>query len=345
MNRMLWLCGAVAFLAIGCGKTCPYPDPYPDGSSCIDTCGTDTTKSRAECKEICSSDECAAEPTKAAALPLSVGLTLYTVTATSAPATATACNAGQGPWFNSLCSCGVDYTDAGARCNTETETLLVRVPAIGCEAGSATLSYQVSTWQGATTVDLRRILRPVADPTMGVAGLCASTAMASWYRSGPEAWTLPGAKGDGTDRSVAAVTKSLASAGVRVETFDVLSLVGGCASGCVLGQFNDGPHVQVLAGSASLVYTCAGPAAVCSDGVIAGAETCDDGGTTAGDGCSALCAIEPGYTCNGAPSSCATTCGDGVKAGAEECDDGAANGTNAPCSASCTAQVCGCSPQ
>ena len=152
---------------------------------------------------------CSTESTAEAALPLSVGLTIYTVTAQNAPGTATACNdAGSGAW----CKCGTDYTDAAARCNTATETLLVRVPALGCEAGTATLSYQVSTWAGATTVDVRRILRPVTDPTMGVAGLCASTAQASWFRSGPEAWTTPGGKGDGSDRSAAQVTKALASA-------------------------------------------------------------------------------------------------------------------------------------
>jgi cysteine-rich repeat protein len=32
---------------------------------------------------------------------------------------------------------------------------------------------------------------------------------------------------------------------------------------------------------------------VCGDGVIEGTETCDDGGTDAGDGCSASCALEP----------------------------------------------------
>ncbi len=284
---------------------------------------------------------CAPEDTAEAALPLSVGLTVYTVTAQNAPATAAACNdAGSSAW----CKCGTDYTDAAARCNTATETLLVRVPPLGCEAGAATLSYQVSTWAGATTVDVRRILRPVTDPTMGAAGLCASTAMASWFRSGPDAWALPGGKGDGTDRSVASVTKVLAAAGARVETFDVLPLVGGCSGGCVLAQFNAGPHASILAGTASLVYTCAGPPAVCGDGAIAGSEACDDGNATAGDGCSALCVVEAGYTCSGAPSACATTCGDGVKAGAEQCDDGAQNGANAPCSPTCTAQVCGCSP-
>lgn len=42
----------------------------------------------------------------------------------------------------------------------------------------------------------------------------------------------------------------------------------------------------------------------CGDGVLGVAETCDDGGISDGDGCSAQCAIEPGYTCSGAPSSC-----------------------------------------
>jgi cysteine-rich repeat protein len=60
----------------------------------------------------------------------------------------------------------------------------------------------------------------------------------------------------------------------------------------------------------------------CGDSVIAGSETCDDGGTTPGDGCDAVCAIETGYQCSGEPSACSTTCGDGVIAGSEICDDG-----------------------
>ena len=40
------------------------------------------------------------------------------------------------------------------------------------------------------------------------------------------------------------------------------------------------------------------------DGVITGTETCDDGNTTPGDGCSASCAFETGWACQGQPSSC-----------------------------------------
>lgn len=43
----------------------------------------------------------------------------------------------------------------------------------------------------------------------------------------------------------------------------------------------------------------------CGDGrVVAGSEECDDGGTTDGDGCSALCIQESGWLCVGSPSTC-----------------------------------------
>jgi cysteine-rich repeat protein len=42
----------------------------------------------------------------------------------------------------------------------------------------------------------------------------------------------------------------------------------------------------------------------CGDGVTAGNETCDDGNTTNGDGCSSLCQLEAAYFCEGTPSSC-----------------------------------------
>ncbi|MEQ8273996.1 MAG: DUF4215 domain-containing protein [Deltaproteobacteria bacterium] len=44
--------------------------------------------------------------------------------------------------------------------------------------------------------------------------------------------------------------------------------------------------------------------ATCGDGVLDAGELCDDLNTTAGDGCSAACVVEPGYTCVGAPSVC-----------------------------------------
>ena len=44
----------------------------------------------------------------------------------------------------------------------------------------------------------------------------------------------------------------------------------------------------------------------CGDGILVGAEQCDDGNLTSADGCSALCAIEAGYSCTGQPSVCAS---------------------------------------
>lgn len=48
-------------------------------------------------------------------------------------------------------------------------------------------------------------------------------------------------------------------------------------------------------------------AQVCGDGVIEGAEACDDDNTSAGDGCDASCAVEAGYKCVNEPSRCYET--------------------------------------
>ena len=47
------------------------------------------------------------------------------------------------------------------------------------------------------------------------------------------------------------------------------------------------------------VYSCSDelPGQFCGNGVINAAETCDDGNTTNGDGCSDLCLVEDNYTC------------------------------------------------
>jgi cysteine-rich repeat protein len=79
-------------------------------------------------------------------------------------------------------------------------------------------------------------------------------------------------------------------------------------------------------------------ATVCGDGVVAGAEACDDANAVNGDGCSNTCGVEPGWTCGGMPSICETgACGDGIVAGVEGCDDGnTASGDG--CSSTCSVQ-------
>jgi len=86
-----------------------------------------------------------------------------------------------------------------------------------------------------------------------------------------------------------------------------------------------------VSGTISCAATCDGPdvsacvANACGDGVTAGDETCDDGGTDDGDGCDATCRVEAGWACDGidrATSECDDTCGDGVVDAFEACDDG-----------------------
>ncbi|CAI2381146.1 unnamed protein product [Moneuplotes crassus] len=62
--------------------------------------------------------------------------------------------------------------------------------------------------------------------------------------------------------------------------------------------------------------------AVCGDGFYSPSESCDDGNTADGDGCSYDCAIESGYQCYGIDNqTCEAFCGDGIQVGSEQCDD------------------------
>ena len=66
----------------------------------------------------------------------------------------------------------------------------------------------------------------------------------------------------------------------------------------------------------------------CGDGVTEAPETCDDNGTTDGDGCAAGCLVETGWSCSGTPSLCAPVCNDGLLLPGEACDDGNASDTD-----------------
>ncbi|MFC1482608.1 kelch repeat-containing protein, partial [Myxococcota bacterium] len=64
----------------------------------------------------------------------------------------------------------------------------------------------------------------------------------------------------------------------------------------------------------------------------------DDGNTASGDGCSVSCQMEPGWLCQGVPSTCSTVCGDGLVASVEGCDDGNTASLDG-CSAACLVEV------
>ncbi len=57
---------------------------------------------------------------------------------------------------------------------------------------------------------------------------------------------------------------------------------------------------SVMSGSGGVAGT------TCGNGRLDAGETCDDRNTTAGDGCSATCRIEPGYTCPSTGGACAS---------------------------------------
>ncbi len=63
----------------------------------------------------------------------------------------------------------------------------------------------------------------------------------------------------------------------------------------------------------------------CGDGVLQSSESCDDGGTVGGDGCTATCETERCWSCDGTPSTC-TPIADGTS-----CDDGDACSENDVC--------------
>ena len=79
---------------------------------------------------------------------------------------------------------------------------------------------------------------------------------------------------------------------------------------------------------------------VCGDDVRQAGEGCDDGGFVAGDGCSASCTAEAGWTCTGSPSVCSPICGDTLVLGSEQCDDGNLISGDG-CDANCTFTACG----
>ena len=69
----------------------------------------------------------------------------------------------------------------------------------------------------------------------------------------------------------------------------------------------------------------------CGNTMVETGETCDDGNTVSGDGCSSTCTVEE-HVC---------MCGDGIKDASEACDDG--NTTNGDgCSSTCTIELPTC---
>jgi uncharacterized repeat protein (TIGR01451 family) len=133
----------------------------------------------------------------------------------------------------------------------------------------------------------------------------------------------------------------IATGAVRTVTFtahvDAVPGDANLAVGAVVDYTYADCHAATLSGTAEATAASV-LVTECGDGVVAGSEACDDGGTDPDDGCDAACHVEYGYACAGPAGTadhCTATCGDGQLAvGSETCDDG---GTAAfdGCSASC----------
>ena len=67
----------------------------------------------------------------------------------------------------------------------------------------------------------------------------------------------------------------------------------GCGHTCLLEEGAPCSSPQACASNECVDGACTQPAAVCGNGALEESEACDDGNTTPGDGCDALCAIEP----------------------------------------------------
>jgi len=110
---------------------------------------------------------------------------------------------------------------------------------------------------------------------------------------------------------------------------------------CGDGVVDSGEQCDEGGDTATCNANCTLP--TCGDGylnLVAG-EECDDGNHATGDGCTATCHVESGYSCVdavGLPIDCVTICGDGIVAGAEACDDGNTRDGDG-CSATCGVEV------
>ncbi len=102
------------------------------------------------------------------------------------------------------------------------------------------------------------------------------------------------------------------------------------------GAGNGGGNSSGGGGVVSISSVPIGNLALCGNGKLDPPEQCDDGNTTSGDGCNALCQIEANYICPTPGQSCTNqaVCGNGVLTSNEACDDGntvSGDGCSADC--------------
>lgn len=99
------------------------------------------------------------------------------------------------------------------------------------------------------------------------------------------------------------------------------------------GDFPSGEIGYYSLSQPNVTYSFDGPlvsvcSTVCGDGVVTDDEGCDDGNDVGGDGCSATCTVESGYTCANAPGA-ASVCTEDPPDPPDAGDDSGATGPDA----------------
>jgi len=93
---------------------------------------------------------------------------------------------------------------------------------------------------------------------------------------------------------------SLSNAQPQTATYTGVDVTGYGGSAAVNFDYYDGTGIYYPTPTVS--FPACDP--TCGDGSVDSPEQCDDGGTTAGDGCDASCNVETGWSCAGEPSAC-----------------------------------------
>ncbi len=152
------------------------------------------------------------------------------------------------------------------------------------------------------------------------------------------------------DSDIGMATSRTSPTGGTLETIETISiLVSSTLDGepveiSVQGQISGSPagrasgSVAIQAGS--LVPLTLSLTRPCGNGTLEAGESCDDENQTGGDGCSATCTVEPGFSCTGVPSVCVSGCDPACSEG-QRCDpDRVCRCDPATCAGCCDGDAC-----
>jgi MYXO-CTERM domain-containing protein len=306
---------------------CPASAPacVPDGAGGL-TCGgcvfdTDCDDSNSCTDDVCNVGTCE-NTTLAQGTACDAGAGVCNGDANAPSCDVCVPNSGSSP--DTGCTPAASFCDASGGAPACVECLLTAQCGAGqaciddaCEAASVDILTPAdgaavtgaATITGAAT-DGARVRVQVFDPLGASVEDATITAFAG-------AWSLTtGALAVGDGYTVAATVETSDGAASDTSSFDVKLANGepcsddaecgsnscqanvcACDDGldCAAGEVCD------LSGTPN---TCE-PQDTCGNGVIEGAEECDDGAAADGDGCSAQCVVEDRFTCVGQPSACA----------------------------------------